>query len=66
MIDRLISKLKAAQQQAALNAVMHPPAPDQNIEYLYGQRVGYYAGLDKALQEIDEILRDKDEKDARL
>jgi hypothetical protein len=33
---------------------------------LYGQRVGYYAGLDRALQEIDEMLRDKDEKDARL
>lgn len=66
MIDKLIGKLKAAQQQAALNAVLHPPAPDQNIEYLYGQRVGYYAGLDRALQEIDEMLRDKDEKDARL
>ena len=66
MIDKLIGKLKAAQQQAALNAVMHPPAPDQNIEYLYGQRVGYYAGLDRALQEIDEMLRDRDEKDARL
>lgn len=66
MIDKLIGKLKAAQQQAALNAVMHPPAPDQNIEYLYGQRVGYYAGIDRALQEIDEMLRDKDEKDARL
>jgi hypothetical protein len=66
VIDKLIGKLKAAQQQAALNAVLHPPAPDQNIEYLYGQRVGYYAGLDRALQEIDEMLRDKDEKDARL
>jgi hypothetical protein len=66
VIDKLIGKLKAAQQQAALYAVMHPPAPDQNIEYLYGQRVGYYAGLDRALQEIDEMLRDKDEKDARL
>lgn len=66
MIDKLIGKLKAAQQQAALNAVSHPPAPDQNIEYLYGQRVGYYAGLDRALQEIDEMLRDRDEKDARL
>lgn len=66
MIDKLISKIRAAQQQAALNAVSHPPAPDQNIEYLYGQRVGYYAGLDRALQEIDTILRDKDEKDAKL
>jgi hypothetical protein len=33
---------------------------------LYGQRVGYYAGLDRALHEIEEILRDRDEKDARL
>lgn len=66
MIEKVISKIKAAQQQAALNAVSHPPAPDQNIEYLYGQRVGYYAGLDRALQEIEEILRDRDEKDAKL
>jgi hypothetical protein len=66
VIEKVISKIKAAQQQAALNAVSHPPAPDQNIEYLYGQRVGYYAGLDRALQEIEEILRDRDEKDAKL
>jgi hypothetical protein len=66
VIEKVISKIKAAQQQAALNAVSHPPAPDQNIEYLYGQRVGYYAGLDRALHEIEEILRDRDEKDARL
>jgi hypothetical protein len=66
VIEKVIGRIRAAQQQAALNAVSHPPAPDQNIEYLYGQRVGYYAGLDRALQEINEILRDRDEKDAKL
>ena len=66
MIEKVIGRIRAAQQQAALNAVSHPPAPDQNIEYLYGQRVGYYAGLDRALQEINEILRDRDEKDSKL
>lgn len=66
MIEKIIGRIKAAQQKAALNAVSHPPAPDQNIEYLYGQRVGYYAGLDQALKEIDEILRDRDERDSKL
>jgi len=66
VIEKVIAKIRAAQQKAALNAVSHPPAPDQNVEYLYGQRVGYYAGLDQALKEIDEILRDRDEKDSKL
>jgi len=66
VIDKIIGRIRLAQQKAALNAVSHPPAPDQNIEYLYGQRVGYYAGLDQALKEIDEILRDRDERDAKL
>ncbi len=66
MINKILTKLKEAQQQAALDAVLRPPAAGQNIEYLYGQRVGYYAGLDRALQEIDNILRDRDEKDSRL
>jgi hypothetical protein len=66
VIDKIIGRIRLAQQKAALNAVSHPPAPDQNIEYLYGQRVGYYAGLDQALKEIDEILRDRDEKDSKL
>lgn len=65
MISRIIGKIKQAQQEAAVNAVAFPPN-GANIEYLYGQRVGYYAGLDRALQEIEKLLSEQDEKDNKL
>ena len=66
MISKILGRLKEVQLEAAVQAVSRPPQPDGNVEYLYGQRIGYYAGLDRALQEIDTILKDKDEKDSKL
>jgi hypothetical protein len=66
VISQIIGKIKQAQQEAAVHAVAFAPSNDANIEYLYGQRVGYYAGLDRALQEIEKLLSDQDEKDNNL
>ena len=66
MISRIIGKIKQAQQEAAVHAVAYPPSNDKNVEYVYGQRVGYYAGLDRALQEIEKLLSEQDEKDNNL
>lgn len=66
MINRLIGKLKEQQIEVAKTALEKPPSPDANVEYMYGQRIGYYAGLQKALDLIDGLLRDQDEKDQFL
>lgn len=66
MISRIIGKLKQAQQEAAVHAVAYPPSEDKNIDFLYGQRVGYYAGLERALVEIEKLLSEQDEKDNNL
>lgn len=66
MISQIIGKIKQAQQEAAVNAVAYPPSEGKNIEFSYGQRVGYYAGLDRALQEIEKLLSEQDEKDNNL
>jgi hypothetical protein len=66
VINKILDRLKEVQLEAAVQAVTRPPSPEQNVEYVYGQRIGYYAGLDRALQEIDNILRDKDERDSKL
>ena len=66
MISHIIGKIKQVQQEIAVNAVAYPPSEGKNIEFLYGQRVGYYAGLERALVEIEKLLSDQDEKDNNL
>ena len=66
MISQIIGKIKQVQQETAVNAVAYPPSEGKNIEFLYGQRVGYYAGLERALVEIEKLLSDQDEKDNNL
>lgn len=66
MIDKIIGKIKNAQQQAALEAVSRPPSEGKDVAYLYGQRVGYYAGLEHALRLIEQTLSDQDRHDDRL
>lgn len=66
MIDKLIGKLKEQQTIVAKQAVEQPPSPDVNVQYMYGQRIGYYAGLQKALDLIDATLRDQDKRDSQL
>lgn len=66
MIDKLIGKIKEQQVLAAKTALEQPPSPDTNVQYLYGQRIGYYAGLQKALDVIDSMLKDQDRRDSQL
>jgi len=66
VIDKLIGKIKEQQVLAAKTALEQPPSPDTNVQYLYGQRIGYYAGLQKALDVIDSMLKDQDRRDSQL
>lgn len=66
MIERLIGKLKEQQAIVAKAALEQPPSPDANVQYMYGQRIGYYAGLQKALDLIDAMLKDQDKRDDLL
>ena len=66
MIERLIGKIKEQQTIVAKAALEQPPSPDTNVQYAYGQRIGYYAGLQKALDLIDSMLKDQDDRDSQL
>lgn len=66
MINKLIGRLKEQQVIVAKAALEQPPSPDVNVQYMYGQRIGYYAGLQKALDLIDSMLKDQDKHDDLL
>lgn len=66
MINRIITKLKEQQDSAAHQALAQPPSDGKDVVYLYGQRIGYYAGLETAIRIINEVLRDQDRHDDLL
>lgn len=60
MFNRLITEVKNEQIRAALEAVSKQPGDGKDPAYEYGLRVGYHAGLEKALQLIDRVLKEQD------
>lgn len=62
MVDRIIARLKALQQETALEMLLNPnTGPD--TAFAFGRAVGTVNGLDLALQAIDAALADEDEKE---
>lgn len=57
---QLIHKLKEEQARFAVQALQQPANRDA---FEYGQRVGFYAGLEKALSIVIESLKDENVKE---
>jgi hypothetical protein len=66
VISRIIAKLKEQQDSAAHQALTQAPSEDKDVVYLYGQRIGYYAGLEAAIRIVNEVLKDQDRHDDLL
>lgn len=66
MISRIIARLKEQQNTTAHEALKQHPTEGKDVAYLYGQRIGYYAGLEAAIRVINEVLRDQDKHDDLL
>lgn len=66
MINRIIARLKEQQNTAAHLALTQAPTEGKDISYLYGQRIGHYAGIEAAIRIINEVLKDQDRHDDLL
>ena len=62
MLAKIITTIRAEQQALAVEAIKVPPAEGKDISFEYGKRQGVYAGLDKAIQLINNVVRDVETK----
>ena len=58
MLAKIITTIRAEQQALAVEAIKVQPAEGKDISFEYGHRQGVYAGLDKAIQLINSVVRD--------
>ena len=63
MIERIISALKAEQTKFAHGALQAPAGRDS---FEYGRVCGIHSGLQQALNVIDALLKDQNEKESGL
>jgi hypothetical protein len=62
MIAEFIAALKAEKDKVAIEAITVRPGEDKDISFEYGHRQGVYAGLDRAIQLINRVVRDVETK----
>jgi hypothetical protein len=63
MIEQIISAIKSEQAKMAQAALRSPSARD---EFEYGRVCGMHAGLERALVLIDDLIKDRNEKEKNL
>lgn len=61
MLNTVISKLKKEQEEFSHSSLMYPI---DKTEFGHGQAAGYYQGLQRGLQVIEQVMNDQDEKEA--
>jgi hypothetical protein len=66
MLDKIFAKIEAEKNRIAHEAVAHKFGEGKDISYETGRQQGAYAGLDRAKQLIEQILRDQDKRDSDL
>lgn len=58
MLASFIAALKAEKDRVAAEAIQMRPGEGKDISFEYGHRQGVYAGLDRAIQLINNVVRD--------
>ena len=58
MIAEFIAAIKAEKDKMAEEAIRVRPGEGKDISFEYGHRQGVYAGLDRAIQLINSVVRD--------
>lgn len=66
MFDRIFAKIDAEKARIAHEAMAQKFGEGKDISYETGRQQGVYAGLDRARQLIEQILRDQDKRDSEL
>jgi len=60
MLAKFISTIKAEKDRVAAEAIKVRPGEGKDISFEYGYRQGVYAGLERAMQLIEQVVRDPD------
>ena len=60
MLAKIVSVINAEKNRLAHDAVKIRPGEGKDISFEYGHRQGVYAGLDRAIQLIEQVVRDTD------
>lgn len=58
MLAEFIAVIKAEKNKLAEEAITLRPGEGKDISFEYGHRQGVYAGLDRAIQLINNVVRD--------
>lgn len=58
MLATFIAAIKAEKDRVAAEAIQMRPGEGKDISFEYGHRQGIYAGLDRAIQLINNVVRD--------
>lgn len=58
MLASFIAAIKAEKDRVAAEAIQMRPGEGKDISFEYGHRQGIYAGLDRAIQLINNVVRD--------
>ena len=58
MLAEFIAVIKAEKDKVAEEAIRVRPGEGKDISFEYGHRQGVYAGLDRAIQLINNVVRD--------
>jgi len=66
VFDRIFAKIDAEKARIAHEAMAQKFGEGKDISYETGRQQGVYAGLDRAKQLIEQILRDQDKRDSEL
>jgi predicted alpha-1,6-mannanase (GH76 family) len=66
MLAEFIAVIKAEKDKVAEEAIRVRPGEGKDISFEYGHRQGVYAGLDKAIQLINSVVRDVEIKNRDL
>lgn len=66
MLDKIFAKIDAEKARIAHEAMAQKFGEGKDIGYETGRQQGVYAGLDRARQLIEQLLRDQDKRDSDL
>lgn len=66
MLEKVFAKIEAEKARIAHEAMAQKFGEDKDISYEMGRQQGVYAGLDRARQLIEQLLRDQDKRDSEL
>lgn len=64
-VAKIVMQLKAAQADHAI-AIARAPSSEQTADFQLGRASGHWAGIETAISIINEVIREREERDDDL